>query len=180
MELFGLDTSKRDKRSWMEIIGKLRVFTEGRKNIFSDASKTGCRSAEDGQKLSLEAAEAFDEARKMIDDLQAALSEYINSSPAFISEFLAPEGIITKKREIDSKIADNIKLIAEINQIIKDLNASNVNLSMKIDDKFFDPKLIDALTLYHSLIQEKKIIPRENQLNTSGSTPKIIHFNSYN
>ena len=29
-------------------------------------------------------------------------------------------------------------------------------LSMKIDDKFFDPKLIDALTLYHSLIQEKK------------------------
>ena len=117
-----------------EIIGKLRVFTEGRKNIFSDASKTGCRSAEDGQKLSLEAAEAFDEARKMIDDLQAALSEYINSSPAFISEFLAPEGIITKKREIDSKIADNIKLIAEINQIIKDLNASNVNLSMKIDE----------------------------------------------
>ncbi|MGN0731623.1 MAG: chromosome segregation SMC family protein [Treponema sp.] len=117
-----------------EIIGKLRVFTEGRKNIFSDASKTGCRSAEDGQKLSLEAAEAFDEARKMIDDLQAALSEYINSSPAFISEFLAPEGIITKKREIDSKIADNIKLIAEINQIIKDLNANNVNLSMKIDE----------------------------------------------
>ena len=53
-------------------------------------------------------------------------------------------------------------------------------LSMKIDDKFFDPKLIDALTLYHSLIQEKKIIPRENQLNTSGSTPKIIPFNSYN
>ncbi len=53
-------------------------------------------------------------------------------------------------------------------------------LSMKIDDKFFDPKLIDALTLYHSLIQEKKIIPRENQLNTSGSTQKIIHFNSYN
>lgn len=117
-----------------EIIGKLRVFAEGRKNIFSDASKTGCRSAEDGQKLSLEAAEAFDETRNMIDDLQTALSEYINSSPAFISEFLAPEGIITKKREIDSKIADNIKLIAEINQIIKDLNASNVNLSMKIDE----------------------------------------------
>ena len=36
-------------------------------------------------------------------------------------------------------------------------------LSMKIDDKFFDPKLIDALTLYHSLIQEKKIIPVPGQ-----------------
>lgn len=53
-------------------------------------------------------------------------------------------------------------------------------LSMKIDDKFFDPKLIDALTIYHSLIQEKKIEPRENQLNTSGLSPKIIHFNSCN
>ena len=53
-------------------------------------------------------------------------------------------------------------------------------LSMKIDDKFFDPKLIDALTLYHSLIQEKKSIPRGGGGGGSGSTPKIIHFNSYN
>lgn len=51
-------------------------------------------------------------------------------------------------------------------------------LSMKIDDKFFDPKLIDALTLYHSLIQEKKIIPRENQLNTADHSKNypLIHI----
>ena len=47
-------------------------------------------------------------------------------------------------------------------------------LSMKIDDKFFDPKLIDALTLYHSLIQEKKIIPRENQLQKLSTLIHII------
>lgn len=59
--------------------------------------------------------------------------------------------------------------------------ADNIEtLSMKIDKKFFDSKLIDALNMYHSLIQENKIEPRENQLNTSGAMPKIIHFNSHN
>ncbi|MCR5613619.1 chromosome segregation SMC family protein [Treponema sp.] len=117
-----------------EIVGKLRVFTEGRKNIFSDASKTGCRSTDEGQKLISEAAGAFEEARNMIATLEQALTDYINASPAFISEFLAPEGIITQKRAIDAKIADNLKLVADYNQVIKDLNAANVTLSMKIDE----------------------------------------------
>ena len=115
-----------------EIIGKLRVFTEGRKNIFNDASKTGCRSTEEGSKLVNEAASAFEEAHTMILSLEKSLASYIDASPAFISEFLAPEGIITKKRSIDAKISDNIKLVSDINNAIKELNAANVNISMKI------------------------------------------------
>lgn len=131
---FSESATNRARAELEEILGKLRVFSEGRKNIFSDAAATGCRSAEEGQKLAQEAAAAFDEAHGMILDLQNALTSYINSSPAFISEFLAPEGIITKKREIDAKIADNLKLIAEHNQTIKDLSARNTNLAMKIDE----------------------------------------------
>ncbi|MBQ0162542.1 MAG: AAA family ATPase [Treponema sp.] len=117
-----------------EILGKLRVFTEGRKNVFGDAARTGCRSMDEGSKLVKEAAGAFEEANAMILSLEKALTSYINASPAFISEFLAPEGIITKKREIDSKIADNLRIVAENNQTIRDLNATNVTLSMKIDE----------------------------------------------
>lgn len=117
-----------------EIVGRLRIFTEGRKNVFGDASKTGCRSAEEGTKLLNEATAAFEETHNMILSLEESLKSYIDASPAFISEFLAPEGIITKKREIDSKISDNIKLVNDLNQMIKDLNASNVTLSMKINE----------------------------------------------
>ena len=114
-----------------ETLGKLRVFVEGRKNIFADAAKTGNRPNEN---LTQQAADAFAEAHNMVQLLEKALTSYINASPAFISEFLAPEGIITKKREIDAKIESNLKLISEYNQIIKDLNASNVTLAMKIDE----------------------------------------------
>lgn len=117
-----------------EIVGRLRIFTEGRKNVFGDASKTGCHSAEEGTKLLNEATAAFEETHNMILSLEESLKSYIDASPAFISEFLAPEGIITKKREIDSKISDNIKLVNDLNQMIKDLNASNVTLSMKINE----------------------------------------------
>ncbi len=114
-----------------ETLGKLRVFVEGRKNIFEDATKTGSRPNEN---LVQQAADAFQEAHIMVQLLEKALNDYIKASPAFISEFLAPEGIITKKREIDLKIENNLKLIADYNQIIKDLNANNVTLEMKIDE----------------------------------------------
>lgn len=52
------------------------------------------------------------------------------------------------------------------------------SLDMKIDDKYYDTSLIDALKMYHSLIDKNIIQPRENQLNKSGTLPKIIHFNS--
>ena len=52
-------------------------------------------------------------------------------------------------------------------------------LSMTVDKNFYDSKLIEALNMYHSLIRENIIEPRENQLNTSGVMPKIVHFNSY-
>ena len=38
--------------------------------------------------------------------------------------------------------------------------------------------LLEALDMYHSLIDNNVIQPRENQLNKSGIIPQIVHFNS--
>ncbi len=51
-------------------------------------------------------------------------------------------------------------------------------LDMKVDKKYKQDLLIEALEMYHSLIEQDVIQPRENQLNRSGITPQIIHFNS--
>lgn len=53
------------------------------------------------------------------------------------------------------------------------------SLDMKIDEKYFDSSLVDALEIYHSLIDQKIIVPRENQLNKSGTFEKNIYFNSH-
>ena len=51
------------------------------------------------------------------------------------------------------------------------------NLDMKIDDKYKKESLDDALELYHKLIDNGIMQPRGNQLNQSGTMPKVIRFN---
>ena len=51
------------------------------------------------------------------------------------------------------------------------------SLDMKVDEKFLQPSLIEALDVYHALIEKNIIKPRENQLNKSGVMPQTVHFN---
>ena len=118
------------KQELDETLGKLRIFIEGRKNIFDDAIRTNATG--DGAKLAGESAAAFAEALEMIQRLQAALDAYIKASPQFISEFLSPEGIITKKRGVDQKIAENQEQSAALSRRIDELKEENSALSEKI------------------------------------------------
>lgn len=50
------------------------------------------------------------------------------------------------------------------------------SLNMEVDEQY--SSLTEALKMYHSLIENNIIQPRENQLNRSGILPQIVHFNS--
>lgn len=52
------------------------------------------------------------------------------------------------------------------------------NLDMKIDDKYKKEPLNNALDLYHKLIDSGIMQPRGNQLNKSGTMPKVVRFNT--
>lgn len=52
------------------------------------------------------------------------------------------------------------------------------SLNMEVDKRYYQDSLIEALETYHSLIEKNVIQPRGNQLNKSGLTPQIVHFNS--
>ena len=112
---------------------KLKIYITGRKNIFSDFTKQN-HSSDENAKIVKEAVMAFEEAEYQLDDLDEALNQYLNASPAFITEFLSPEGIMTKKRAIDSKIDSNIKKVEKINQEITDLHSKNSSLTKKISE----------------------------------------------
>jgi chromosome segregation protein len=116
------------------VFGKLKVYTEGRKNIFSDFVVNGSHAPEECLRTIKEASEAFNEVGILVSGLEKALDVYMKASPAFITEFLAPEGIMTKKRAIDQKIQENINRIAGINHHIDELHAANSGLAEKIDE----------------------------------------------
>ena len=120
------------KQELDETLQKLKIFTQGRKNIFDDAVKSGATS--DGAKIAGESAEAFGEAFALTEKLEAALDSYIKVSPQFISEFLSPEGIITKKRGVDQKIQENLVQIGELDKRIDELKKENESLGAKISE----------------------------------------------
>ena len=114
-------------------LGKLKVFVTGRKNVFTDFASQN-HSAEESSKTVREASDAFAEAESQIAALEEALSKYLNASPAFITEFLSPEGVMTKKRGIDNKINENIAAVEKINSQITDLHSENSELVAKINE----------------------------------------------
>ena len=120
------------KQELDETLSKLKIFVQGRKNIFDDAIKTGATS--DGSKIAGESAAAFGDALQMLQTLQTALDAYIKASPQFIGEFLSPEGIITKKRGVDQKVQENLAQVEELNKRIDELKKENESLNEKISE----------------------------------------------
>ena len=111
---------------------KLKIYVAGRKNIFSDFAANSSNSAAESLKTVKEASDAFAETENQIENIKSVFEKYVQSSPAFITEFLSPEGIMTKKRAIDTKIAENIQKIEIINNYIHELNSENSSLLKKI------------------------------------------------
>ncbi len=133
-------------------VSKLKIFTEGRKNIFSDFINASSSNLEQWQKKLKEAVDAFSEANALTVSLEKSLNNFINSSPSFISDFLSPEGIMTKKRKIDSEIQDNKNEISSNSSKIEELNSENSILSTKIEE-FKDT--LDKLKLNKVRMQEQ-------------------------
>ena len=140
---------------------KLKIFLDGRKNIFSDYAARKLNADEAG-KTAAEAMEAFEEAGRQMSEVEASLKKYQDASPAFITEFLSPEGIMTKKRGIDEKINQNRTKVDDINQQIKDLHSKNSELTSKINEY---RETLQKLKLNEIQMQEQ-ISASQTQINT--------------
>jgi chromosome segregation protein len=75
-------------------------------------------------------AEAAADAEKAV----SLFKSYRDHTPAFIDEFLAPQGIITKKRAFDTQIRRAKDSIEERRQRAKTLRGENIGLLAKIDE----------------------------------------------
>lgn len=80
-------------------------------------------------------------ADSLLTELEAQLSQargsfeqYRKSIPSFLDEFVAPEGIITRKREIDASISDSRERISHNRKEIARLQQENEGFSRKIGE----------------------------------------------
>ena len=131
---FSSSAAKASKEELESAIAKLRIYTEGRKNIFTDYVSISGHSAEENLKIVNDSIRALDESLSIITTIEGALDKYSKAMPDFIEEFLSPEGIITKKRGIDNEITNLQKQIASTQEQISAYQKQNSELNKKISE----------------------------------------------
>uniref|UniRef100_UPI00388FD832 chromosome segregation protein SMC n=1 Tax=Treponema sp. TaxID=166 RepID=UPI00388FD832 len=131
---FSSAASKKAKEDLDSLVGKLKIFAEGRRNIFSDYASLKGHSDSENEKFAKDAITALDEVSNLVKEIEGAVQNYAQTVPNFIDEFLSPEGIITKKRTIDQNIQENVQHVSSIRERIDGYKAENVLLIGKINE----------------------------------------------
>lgn len=117
-------------------LSRLIAILKGRASLLGDLSAAAERGQSDGnadlrrtaESVASDLVKAVEEA-----ELASALFEaYRKSTPSFIDDFLAPQGIITKKRSLDADIRACKDGIAARRDSTAELRAANEDLGKKI------------------------------------------------
>ncbi|MDR1957378.1 MAG: AAA family ATPase [Treponema sp.] len=122
----------------MEALGILKTLLSGREVLLRDleAAASGDRlpSAEELKRFAQGLATTLGEAAAHTERALTLFAAYRRSTPAFIDAFLAPEGIITKKRSLDARIREAKDGVDQRRERIGALRRDNQDLSLKIDE----------------------------------------------
>ncbi|MFP4067587.1 MAG: chromosome segregation SMC family protein [Spirochaetaceae bacterium] len=126
----------RTAESLEDELGKLRTHIEGKHALLSDIESTGA-AAGDGARLLdvLRSVQKENEASlDALAGIESLIAQYTSLMPTFLDEFLAPEGIITKKRSLDEEVVERDRRIAAAQEEIAQLRRDNDHLSGKIEE----------------------------------------------
>ena len=122
-----------------ETLGQLRTLLSGREALLKDLAAAAERAGEgapapqDLGRIADSLAAALASAAELAGKALAVFERYRGSTPSFIDEFLAPQGIITRKRELDAKIRAAADGVTARRTDIAALRQDNQELSGKID-----------------------------------------------
>ncbi len=131
---FSAQGAQKAKEELSTLISQLKVLSSGRAKIFSDFAKVDTPSKNDIVRFTQSAVSSFTEIENLAKSIESAMGAYENASPSFISDFLSPEGIITKKRAIDKLIQDNRSTVSERREKISELKSHSADLNLKMEE----------------------------------------------
>ncbi len=107
---------------------------EGRAALFDDLEKLRDVGSDSARELLRRARAALDETAAQSLELRERFARYKATSPAFLDEFLSPEGIITKKRSADERIRKIAEGVASRRADMARRREENRELALKVDE----------------------------------------------
>jgi chromosome segregation protein len=157
-----------------ENLSLLATLLAGREALIRDlagaaeraCSAEGLPAPEELKRMAAGLADALAEAAGHTARVKGFFEAYRKSTPAFIDEFLAPEGIITKKRALDAKIRGAKEGVERRRERITQLRLDNQGLSVKIDEyrvtlEGLRVSRVRMLTQAQAAEEQAKLIRRE-------------------
>ncbi len=140
-------------RAIEEAMASLKIALSGRASLLEDAAGVQSVSKAEREKLEQSTLTVLKNSLEKLQTLSELLEELRKFSPSFLDEFLAPEGIITKKREIDLRINEILEGITARRQKNESLRKENIALHEKIDEY---RKTLEDLKVNLARIQTQK------------------------
>ena len=125
---------KAAEESLVSSVKALIIHIQGRRNLLHDSQELKSSSAADKDRIIKSFSEFLDDGIARAEELDRIVSDFRDAVPAFIDDFLAPEGIITRKREIDRAIVENQHNLADHRKQAEDLEKENKHQSGRIEE----------------------------------------------
>jgi chromosome segregation protein len=125
---------RRAEESIVETLQGLRIQLGGRAALLEDAFAVSPVGGAEQEKLLQNTLAALKTSLERLSSLAALFDQYRSFSPSFLDEFLAPAGIITRKREIDERINASADGIARLRRRDETLARENGDLRDRIDE----------------------------------------------
>lgn len=129
---YSLQRRQEIETSIQNTLSGLKIRIDGRIKILDDRTKLG--KNEERERMIEQGIGILREALEGISSVEGEFADYRAAIPTFLDEFLAPEGIITRKREIDRDIEAVRKGISEKRDRVVALGEENRTLAGKIDE----------------------------------------------
>jgi chromosome segregation protein len=126
------------------VLDQLRIQFQGKARLIEDSLALRDLPAGERSRLLQTLRQLVEEALKRIEELRGYFADYKRYTPAFLEEFLAPEGIITRKRELDQRITETHARITARRNRSEELRVENQGLSRRIAE-------------YHRTLEELRV-----------------------
>lgn len=131
---YSYNVRKETEETIVKLLEDTGIKLKGKITILDDLLATGAAGSSDTGEILKSMQDLFKEILSNIGTLEIKVEDLRKAIPSFLDDFLAPEGIITKKREYDDAL---LKLRTEINErreSSENLRKENKELSIKITE----------------------------------------------
>jgi len=116
-----------------EAVQSLRIQLSGKVSILEDAAQVESVSKAERDKIVQNTLAVLKASLEKLSTLERLFAKYRGFAPSFLDEFLAPQGIITRKRDIDERINENTASQSRLRQHNEQLSRDNDALRQKIE-----------------------------------------------